>query len=54
MWRRARVSYRQSARQVPVKCLDLPGGVVKDQPGNAVGTPVANATTGLERLPSNS
>jgi len=31
---------------VPVECLDLPGGVVKDQPGSAVGTPVASATTG--------
>jgi hypothetical protein len=31
---------------VPVKCLDLPGGLVKDQPGSAIGTPVANATTG--------
>jgi hypothetical protein len=32
---------------VPVKCLDLPGEVVKDQPASGVGTPVANATTGL-------
>jgi hypothetical protein len=42
-----------SSGQLPAKCLDLPGGVVKDQPHSAVGTPVANATTGLERLLSN-
>jgi hypothetical protein len=34
---------------VPVKCLGLPGEVVKDQPGSAVGTPIASAATGLER-----
>jgi hypothetical protein len=31
---------------VPVKCLELTGGVVKDQPGSTVGTSVAGATTG--------
>ena len=33
---------------MPDLWLDLPGDVVKDQPHSVVGTPVANATTGLE------
>jgi len=39
-----------SSGQLPAKCRPsawtYPSGLVKDQPGSAVGTPVANATTG--------
>ena len=46
----ARTHMATSSGQLPAKCRPsawtYPSGLVKDQPGSAVGTPVANATTG--------